>query len=192
MFAPPVCTFTDRKSAKSADLMEAPVLSVECDQGDLERIADGLSLILGERPTIALHSGSIWTDPETGELLPKGHLHWRLRTPARDPETLRALRRARAIATLIAGGDPSAMPMVHPLRWPGSWNRKTDTPVMARIIEENITAIDLAEALAALEDAAEGAGLAAPEAAARTHAARGIRGQYHGSYVHAALVVHRG
>ena len=41
VFAPPVCTFTDRKSAKSADLMEAPVLSVECDQGDLERIADG-------------------------------------------------------------------------------------------------------------------------------------------------------
>ena len=113
-------------------------------------------------------------------------MHWRLRTPARDPETLRALRRARAIATLIAGGDPSAMPMVHPLRWPGSWNRKTDTPVMARIIEENTTAIDLAEALAALGDAAEGAGLAAPKQAPRTP--RAVSGQYHGSYVHAALV----
>ena len=82
VFCPPICTFTDRKGARSADVHEAPVLSVECDQGDLERSADGLSLIIGERPTIALHSGSIWTDPATGELLPKGHLHWRLSGPA--------------------------------------------------------------------------------------------------------------
>ena len=72
------------------------------------------------------------------------------------------LRRARDIATLIAGGDPSATPPVHPLRWPGSWNRKTEPPVMATIIEENATTIDLAEALAALEDAAQASGIGMP------------------------------
>ena len=167
VFAPPVCTFADRKGAKGSDLFEAPALSLEIDAGDLERIADGLSLILGERPTIALHSGSTWTDPATGTALPKGHLHWKLRTPARGPEPLRLLRRARDIATLIAGGDPTGAPPVHPLRWPGTWNRKSaDPPVMARIIEQNASTIDLAEALASLEDAAEAASLAVPKGAA--------------------------
>ena len=77
------------------------------------------------------------------------------------------LRRARDIATLIAGGDPTGCPPVHPLRWPGSWNRKVDPPVMATIIEENAnTTIDLADALAALEDAAQAANLATPPSAA--------------------------
>lgn len=42
-------------------------------------------------------------------------------------------RRARDIATLIAGGDPTGTPMVHPLRCSGTWNLKSDPPVMARI-----------------------------------------------------------
>jgi putative DNA primase/helicase len=166
VFAPPICTFSSRKGAKTSDVHEAPVLSVEIDQGDVEQIADGLSLILGERPTIALHSGSLWADPETGKLLPKGHLHWRLRTPARGPEQQKMLRRARDIATLIAGGDPTGCPPVHPLRWPGSWNHKVDPPVMAKIIEENSNAtVDLADALAALEDAAQAANLPTPKSA---------------------------
>ena len=118
--------------------------------------------ILGARPTIVLHSGSLWTDPETGGLLPKGHAHWRLAQPARGPEQLRLLRRARDIATLLAGGDPSATPPVHPMRWPGTWNLKTDRPVMARIVEENDSTIDLADALAALEEAAQLANLTTP------------------------------
>jgi putative DNA primase/helicase len=162
VFAPPICTFTGRKGAKGSDVFEAPALSVEADQGNLEQITDSLSLILGERPTIALHSGSLWADPETGELLPKGHLHWRLSRPARGPEQQQMLRRARDIATLIAGGDPTGTPPVHPLRFPGTWNRKTYPPVMARIVEENTTTIDLANALAALEDAAQASGLETP------------------------------
>src|SRR5271166_3013607 len=170
VFAPPVCTFTSRKGARAGDVHECPVLSVEIDQGNLEQIIDRLSIILGARPTIALHSGSTWVDPETGELLPKGHLHWRLRHPARGPDQQTMLRRARDIATVLAGGDPSATPTVHPLRWPGSWNRKTDPPVMATIIEENApAAIDLAEALASLEDAAQASGLGMPRSA--THLA---------------------
>ncbi len=159
VFAPPVCTFTSRKGARSSDVHEAPALSVEIDQGDLQRVADSLSLILGARPTIALHSGSQWDDPETGALLPKGHLHWRLLRPARGSDQQKMLRRTRDIATLIAGGDPTGAPLVHPLRWPGSWNHKSKRPVMAVIIEENSTAIELTEALASLEDAAQASGI---------------------------------
>ena len=162
VFAPPVCTFTGRTGAKGSDVHEAPVLSVEIDQGNLEQITDRLSLILSDRPTIALHSGSLWADPETGELLPKGHLHWRLHTGARPRTAAHAApgarhrhpdRRRRSLGT----------PPVHPLRFPGTWNRKTEPPVMARIVEENPNVtIDLADALAALEDAAQAADLATP------------------------------
>ena len=166
VFAPPICTFASRKGAKSRDVHEAPTLSVEIDAGDLEQIADRFTLIIGVRPRIALHSGSLWVDPATGEAAPKGHLHWKLARPARGPDSLRMLRRARDIATLIAGADPTGTPPVHPLRWPGTWNRKTEPAVMARIIEETTSTIDLAEALAALEDAAEASGVAVPKGAA--------------------------
>ena len=162
VFAPPVCTFADRKTARAANVHEGPAISIEIDAGELQRIVDRIALILGARPTIVLHSGSLWTDPETGGLLPKGHAHWRLAKPARGPEQLRMLRRARDIATLLAGGDPSATPPVHPMRWPGTWNLKTDRPVMARIVEENDSTIDLADALAALEEAAQLANLTTP------------------------------
>jgi putative DNA primase/helicase len=162
VFAPPICTFADRKTARSADVHEAPVLSVEIDQGDLELIIDRIALILGARPTIALTSGSLWADPQTDLLHPKGHAHWRLTRPAQGEAALRMLRRARDIATLLAGGDLSATPPVHPMRWPGSWNLKNDQPVMATIIEENASTIDLTEALAALENAAQAANIPTP------------------------------
>ena len=162
VFAPPVCTFADRKTARAANVHEGPAISIEIDAGELQQIVDRIALILGARPTITMHSGSLWTNPETGVLLPKGHAHWRLAKPARGPEQLLMLRRARDIATLLAGGDPSATPPVHPMRWPGTWNLKTDRPVMARIVEENDSTIDLADALAALEEAAQLANLTTP------------------------------
>jgi hypothetical protein len=162
VFAPPVCTFASRKTARAADVHEGPAISIEIDAGELQRLVDRIALILGARPTITLHSGSLWADPETGELLPKGHAHWRLARAARGPEQLRMLRRARDIATMLTGGDPSATPPVHPMRWPGTWNLKTDRPVMARIVEANDSTIDLADALAALEEAAQLANLTTP------------------------------
>src|SRR5215472_8161248 len=33
-------------------------------------------------PTVIVASGGKWTDPATGQIFDKLHLHWRLRTPA--------------------------------------------------------------------------------------------------------------
>jgi hypothetical protein len=60
---------------------------------------------------------------------------------------------ARSI-TKLAGGDPSNISIVHPIRWPGSVHRK-GTPRMARIAAfDDAAEIDLVEALECLRDAA--------------------------------------
>ena len=60
------------------------------------------------------------------------------------------------------GADPTGKPVVHPLRWPGSWNVKADVAVMARIVGGSPDAeINLAEAAEAIAEAVEAAGLAA-------------------------------
>ncbi|MCD6072170.1 MAG: hypothetical protein K0S42_2686, partial [Microvirga sp.] len=81
------------------------------------------------------------------------HLHWRLNEPATDGG-LKRLKQARKLATKLAGGDHSNIPIVHPIRWPGSWHRKAE-PRLARIIEYRPEQeIDLGEALEALQAAA--------------------------------------
>ena len=50
-------------------------------------------------------------------------MHWRLAEPAIG-NNLSLLNRARKLATALVGGDPSNVPIVHPIRWPGSWHRK--------------------------------------------------------------------
>jgi hypothetical protein len=52
----------------------------------------------------------------------------------------------------LVGSDYTAVPLVHPLRWPGSWHRKT-TPRLAVIVFESDNEIDLDEALGLLRDA---------------------------------------
>jgi hypothetical protein len=91
--------------------------------------------------------------PGTGEVQPKLHLHWRLARPAKG-EDLPLLKEARKLAAAIVGGDPSNVPAVHPIRWPGSWHRKAD-PVLCSIdtaYPDN--EIDLVKALAILKVAA--------------------------------------
>jgi hypothetical protein len=98
---------------------------------------------------MVVRSGGKWADPATGEVQDKLHLHWRLRTPARG-EALPLLKQARDIATRFVGGDPSAKPVCHPLRWPGSWHRKAE-PVMCTIETASPDSeIDLTAAVAAL------------------------------------------
>jgi hypothetical protein len=113
-----------------------------------------LEAVLGT-PTIAVQSGGLWTDQATGELCPKQHVHWRLTRPTRTPIEHDFLREVRKLATTIAGGDASAVPMVHPLRWAGSVHRK-DKPRLARIIAYNPEIeITLAAALGRLRAAAD-------------------------------------
>jgi hypothetical protein len=108
--------------------------------------------------TLIVESGGIWTNPETGKTEPKLHIHYRLQVPARTKEDQTKLKGARRLATAIVGGDPSNVPMVHPIRWAGSLHRKNE-PKLCRIVEHNPDAeIDLDAALETLRKAADAAG----------------------------------
>lgn len=158
VFAPPVATFSNPDRARGVDLANGLVLSAEIDDGDPDEARARLEQILGP-PTVVVESGSHWINTETGECKPKVHLHWRLSEPTLEIEDHGKLRQARNLAALLVGADPSGKPIVHPLRWPGSWNCKA-TPRLARIAVLNETAeIHLSEALENLTEAVEAAGL---------------------------------
>ena len=158
VFAPPVATFNNATRAREVDLANGLVLSVEID-ADAKA---GLALLRGivGPPTVVVASGGEWTDPDTGEAQPKLHAHWRLAEPTRAPEVHGKLKRARRLATaLVVGGDTTNVPIVHPLRWPGSVHRKS-TPKLARIVElDEVAEIVLGDALEALEVAAAARGI---------------------------------
>jgi hypothetical protein len=114
-----------------------------------------LEAVLGPA-TVAMESGGLWLDPELCELIPKLHLHWRLAQPTRTPIEHDFLKEANRLATQLGGGDPSAVPLVHPLRWAGTVHRKAE-PRLARIIDCNpVVEILLAESLAKLRGATQG------------------------------------
>jgi AAA domain len=151
VFCPPIAVFSNKDKAREQDILLGLALSVECDQHPREAL-ETLECLLGPA-TIVVASGGKWTDPETGEVQDRLHLHWRLRVPARG-EALAKLKRARDIAARIVGGDPSNKSVCHPIRWPGSWHRKKE-PVLCKI--ETVrpdTEIDLDAALDALVAAA--------------------------------------
>jgi hypothetical protein len=159
VFAPPICTFTNAQRARGVDLANGLALSVEIDEGDTVKAQQRLEGLLGPA-TVIVASGGEWTDAQTGEVFPKLHLHWRLSEPTREAEDHAKLRQARELAARLVGADPTGKPVVHPLRWPGSWNTK-DEPRLARIVALNDTAeIHLVEGLDALAEAIELAGLA--------------------------------
>jgi P4 family phage/plasmid primase-like protien len=130
VFAPPVATFVGDR-ARERDLANGLVLSVEADHapGIARR---NLEFVLGP-PTVVVASGGQWIDPESGEIEDKLHLHWRCREPSRSEPEHVVLKRARALACAFAGADATAVSLVHPLRWAGSWHRKRE-PRLARII----------------------------------------------------------
>ncbi len=192
VFAPPVCTFKNRHSAKTENILEGIVLSVECDA--TPNTARGLLEALLGPATIVVESGGEWVNSQTGEIERKVHLHWRLKQAAATLEELAALYEARGLATALVGADTSCISIVHPLRWPGSWHCKA-TPKLARIaaISED-TEIDLATVLATLREAARKAGHAAPgrapSAGNGAHGPAGGSGQpVHRSIIAQALAV---
>jgi hypothetical protein len=150
VFAPPIATFADERGATEANLQNGLCLSVECDSAP-EAARQRLEQVLG-RATIVVASGGEWPNPETGELEPKLHLHWRLTEPTSDPASHAQLKRCRGMASDLVGGDGTSKPMVHPMRWPGSWHRK-GSPRLARIVAETETELDLDEAEEQLRDA---------------------------------------
>jgi hypothetical protein len=134
VFAPPIATFTNAEHAAEADLANGTVLSVECDARPQEarRKLEGLLT----PATVVVASGGEWTSPDTGEVQDKLHLHWVLNEPTRTPEEHAKLKLVRKLAALLIGGDPTAVPAVHPLRIPGSWHRKSK-PKLCRIVVAN-------------------------------------------------------
>jgi hypothetical protein len=149
VFCPPLAGFADPRKADEANLAEAYTLTVECDRhpDKARRTLEGL---LGP-PTFVVASGGAWTDPQTGEVHDKLHLHWRLTEPATGDD-LKQLKILRRLAADLVDADRSCVPVVHPIRWAGSVHRKGE-PKLARIIAASEHEVDLDEALEALEDA---------------------------------------
>jgi hypothetical protein len=146
-FCPPVATFKDRRTASERNIANGLALLVECDQ-NAEAARGKLEWALGPA-TVVVESGGQYRDPERG-MRPRLHLYWRLTQPTRDAGEHAALKDARRLAQAIAGSDASAVPICHPIRWPGSWHRKAD-PVLARIVslgEAEITLADMRDRLA--------------------------------------------
>ncbi|MBS7790082.1 DUF3987 domain-containing protein [Roseococcus sp. SDR] len=156
-FCPPPATFNNPDKADEASLANGLVLSVECDSNP--RVArTRLEGLLGPA-TLVVASGGEWLDPEKGEMQPKLHLHWRLTEPTREAADHGRLKQARQVAQRLVGADASNTPIVHPLRWPGSWHRK-GSPRLARIVAmDDAREIELQDALDRLQEAAAAAGL---------------------------------
>ena len=151
VYCPPIATFRDHKNAKTDNICEGVCLSVECDQRPLEA-RQTLEALLGTA-TAVVESGGEWTNPATGEIEPKVHLHWRLKKPTATKAEHDLLREARELATRLVGGDDSNISIVHPIRWPGSWHRK-GTPRLAETVAfSDDNGVDLAEAVERLRDA---------------------------------------
>ena len=151
--APPIATFRTRAGAAESDLAEGVAISVDADTADPDAAREVLTKLLGE-PTVVVASGGEWTDPESGEVRDRLHLHWRLAQPTHHLGEHRRLKLARELAAQLVGGDPSAGPVVHPFRWPGTLHMKRQPHRLASIVALNHAAeIDLEVALAALQGA---------------------------------------
>ena len=74
VFSPPVASFRDVGKAGEADLVEGFTISVECDAFPQTALAKLVKVI--DSPTLVVASGGQWTDPKTGEVQDKLHLHW--------------------------------------------------------------------------------------------------------------------
>ena len=161
VFCPPLATFRDGTVADERSLVNGLALSVECDKLPAEaRIK--LESLLGYA-TVAVASGGEWIDPETGDVQDKLHLHWRLSEPTRTEAEHKRLKLARTLAAGLVGGDASNKPVVHPIRWPGSWHRKA-MPRLTSILALTDHELDLDDALERLQEAAEAAGTNRPAA----------------------------
>jgi hypothetical protein len=151
VFCPPLAVFAGQDRAREEDIVLGLTLSVECDAHPNEARAK-LEALLGTT-TMTVKSGGRWINggdaPED-----KRHLHWRLARPARGKDQLAKLKRARELAAHLVGGDPSNAPICHPIRWAGSWHRKSE-PRLCEIEQVNPDVeVELDDALAALTAAA--------------------------------------
>ena len=171
VFCPPIATFKYPDGASTADLANGLAISVDVDKADPDAARARLEGLLGPA-TVVVRSGGEWVNPETGEVMSTAHLHWRLSEVTKTDEEHERLREARWLAARVVGADTSVASVVHPLRWPGSWNLKDrERPRQASIVAcDSAREVHLDEALEALADAVALAGV---EAAGGARAASG-------------------
>lgn len=146
VFAPPVCLFADGGRARESDVLACPVIVVELDASPSTGRRQ-LETVLGPA-TLVVASGGRWTSPD-GVTEDKLHLYWRLSSPAVHDGEKALLRDVRARAAALVGADTTAVPLSHPLRWPGSWHTKGE-PRLCRIVAEHDSEISLEDAAARL------------------------------------------
>jgi putative DNA primase/helicase len=150
VFCPPVATFRGYGTAEG-NLANGLAIMIECDKHPRAALAR-LEGLLGVATTVVA-SGGLWQNPETSAEEDRLHAYWRLARPTRLPQEHEALKHARNLACTLVGADTSAIPIVHPLRWPGSVHRKAE-PRGVRIVGGNPEReIDLVDAVAMLRDA---------------------------------------
>jgi hypothetical protein len=149
VLCPPVCTFSNPTTATEADVANGLVVAVEIDSDAVAKRAQ-LEAILGPA-TEVVASGGVSGNPPEDRL----HIYWRLAQPTRTPEEHAQLKEMRDLAARLIGSDTSAVPLVHPLRVPGSWHCKTPAARLAHIVgyEPDVELV-LADAVAKLRQAA--------------------------------------
>lgn len=154
VFCPPVCTFRPGATrATEADVFEGLAVSVELDR-DPAAALKILEDVLGAA-SLVVASGGQWHNETTKTDDPKLHAYWVLDLPARTPDELAHLKYARRLACSIAGADATNVPLVHPIRWPGSWHRKKiDAPRLCRIVQHENARYSLEKLVKSLEAAA--------------------------------------
>jgi hypothetical protein len=146
VFCPPIAVFNNKEHAAEQDLIAGLALSVECDQHPIQARAR-LEQILGPA-TVVVRSGGEWQSPRLPQ--DKLHLHFRLTRAAHGKEELAKLKRLRRLAVRFVSGDATNVPIVHPIRWPGSWHRKREPRLCEVVALEPDREIDLDAAIAAL------------------------------------------
>jgi hypothetical protein len=154
VFAPPIATFKNCSSAKTAHIANGLAITVECDSNPSAAL-NKLAFLLGE-PTFTIRSGGSWLNPDTGLREDKLHLYWRLREPTNDAEGHMLLREANKLATKLVGADAASSAVIHPMRYPGSWHRKAEPPRLCVILHATETEVELQTALDLLREAAGG------------------------------------
>ncbi|WP_421400522.1 DUF3987 domain-containing protein [Agrobacterium fabrum] len=119
-----------KRYAGETNVIAAPAICVELDKHPEKSLAM-LEMMLGPATTVIASGGTDFSGAVPEKKL---HAYWRLRKPATSDEEKALLKRARKAAAIYAGADTSAPPLCHPMRAPGSWHTKTDTPRLCRII----------------------------------------------------------
>ena len=159
VFCPPVCTFkSGTKQARENDVLQGVAISIELDREPSAALKKAVSVI--GPPSLVVASGGTWHDEVFDEDQDKLHAYWVLNAAVAGDHDLTALKHARRLLTGIVSGDATNIPLVHPIRWPGSWHRKNvNAPRLCRIVEHNEIEIDLPATIARLETAAQNRGM---------------------------------